>query len=103
MWTLVYQDRMRETDALFAGEASGHYYFQDNFYADNGMIPSLLVLEYLNLKEISLAEVVDRLRVEYPVSGEINFSFETHRGMRDALKAIKDATDCWEIFALNPD
>ena len=30
---------MRETNALFAGEASGHYYFRDNFYADNGMIP----------------------------------------------------------------
>ena len=40
--------RMRETNALFAGEASGHYYFRDNFYADNGMIPFLLVLEYLS-------------------------------------------------------
>ena len=92
--------RMRETDALFAGEASGHYYFKDNFYADNGMIPSLFVLEYLNLKEISLAEVVDRLRIEYPVSGEINFSFETRRCMRDALKAIKEAIDCWGNFRL---
>ena len=90
--------RMRKTDALFAGEASGHYYFRDNFYADNGMIPFLLVLEYLNLKEISLAEVVDRLRMEYPVSGEINFSFETHRGMKNALNAIKDAIDCWGNF-----
>ena len=90
--------RMRETDALFAGEASGHYYFQDNFYADNGMIPLLLILEYLSTNRTSLAEVVDRLRVEYPVSGEINFSFETRRGMRDALRAIKDATDCWGNF-----
>ena len=92
--------RMRETDALFAGEASGHYYFRENFYADNGMIPLLLILEYLNLKEISLAEAVDRLRIEYPVSGEINFSFETRRGMRDALKAIKEAIDCWGNFRL---
>ena len=69
--------RMRETNALFAGEASGHYYFRDNFYADNGMIPFLLVLEYLSTNGTSLAESVNRLRLEYPVSGEINFSFES--------------------------
>ena len=69
---------MRESKALFAGEASGHYYFRDNFYADNGMIPFLLVLEYLSIKGISLAESVNRIcESEYPVSGEINFSFET--------------------------
>ena len=87
--------RMRETCALFAGETSGHYYFRDNFYADNGMIPFLLVLEYLSLKEISLAETVDRLRAEYPVSGEINFSFETRRGIRDALDAVNNAMHRW--------
>ena len=87
--------RMRETSALFAGETSGHYYFRDNFYADNGMIPFLLVLEHLSLKEISLAEAVDRLRAEYPVSGEINFSFETHLNMRDALKAVNGTLQCW--------
>ena len=54
--------RMRETNALFAGEASGHYYFRDNFYADNGMIPFLLVLEYLSTNGVSLAESVNRLR-----------------------------------------
>ena len=35
--------RMREIDALFAGEVSGHYYFRDFSYADTGLIPALLV------------------------------------------------------------
>ena len=87
--------RMREIDALFAGEASGHYYFRDNFYADNGMIPFLLVLEYLSVNGTSLAESVNPLRTAYPVSGEINFSFETHRGMQDALDAVNDVIQCW--------
>ena len=87
--------RMRETDALFAGEASGHYYFRDNFYADNGMIPFLLVLEYLSVNEMSLAESVNRLRVAYPVSGEINFSFETQDQIRDALDVVNDVLQCW--------
>jgi phosphomannomutase len=87
--------RMQETDALFAGELSGHYYFKDNFYTDNGMIPLLLVLEYLSANRTSLAESVNRLRSEYPVSGEINFSFETRRHKRDAIGVIQQT-----IYAL---
>ena len=60
---------MRESKAIFAGEASGHYYFRNNFYADNGMIPFLLMLEYLSVQGISLAEAVNPLRAAYPVSG----------------------------------
>ena len=86
---------MRASQALFAGEASGHYYFRDSFYADNGMIPFLLVLEYLSVNGISLAEAVNHLRVAYPVSGEINFSFETRSEMRDALNIVNDAICCW--------
>ena len=86
---------MRESKALFAGEASGHYYFQDNFYADNGMIPFLLVLEYLSVEGISLAETVNPLRDAYPVSGEINFSFETHCEMQGALDVLNAAMHCW--------
>ena len=81
--------RMQETGALFAGEASGHYYFKDNFYTDNGMIPFLLVLEYLNTKPVSLAESVDPLRSAYPVSGEINFSFETYCHIQAAMDAVR--------------
>ena len=86
---------MRESKALFAGEASGHYYFRDNFYADNGMIPFLLVLEYLSVQGISLAEAVNHLRATYPVSGEINFSFESRCEIQDALDAVNASINCW--------
>ena len=86
---------MRESKALFAGEASGHYYFRDNFYADNGMIPFLLMLEYLSVEGMSLAEAVNPLRDAYPVSGEINFSFETHCERQGALDVLNAAMHCW--------
>ena len=86
---------MRESKALFAGEASGHYYFRDNFYADNGMIPFLLMLEYLSVQGMSLAEAVNPLRMAYPVSGEINFSFETCCEMRAALGVVNNMLQCW--------
>ena len=56
--------------------------------------PILLVLEYLSVKEISLAESVNCLRAAYPVSGEINFSFETDCQMQDALAAVDAALHC---------
>jgi phosphomannomutase len=64
--------RMRELDALFAGEVSGHYYFRDFSYADTGLVPALLVLEILSTADRSLSELVAGLRERYHISGEIN-------------------------------
>lgn len=64
--------RMREINALFAGEVSGHYYFRDFSFADSGLIPALLVLEILATTGRSLSELVAGLRERYHISGEIN-------------------------------
>ncbi len=47
--------RMREDNAIFGGEVTGHYYFRDNFFADNGFIPALLMLELMSRKGQTLA------------------------------------------------
>ena len=62
---------MAETQAAFAGEHSGHYYFRDNYRADSGLIAALVVLEMLSLADQPLSELrapFDR----YVASGEIN-------------------------------
>jgi phosphomannomutase len=64
--------RMRETNAVFGGEVTGHYYFRDNFYADNGIIPALLMLELMSRQGKTLHELVAPLRAKYFISGEIN-------------------------------
>jgi phosphomannomutase len=64
--------RMREEDGLFGGEVTGHYYFKDNFYADNGFIPALLILELMSRKGKSLRDLLAPLRERYFISGEIN-------------------------------
>jgi len=64
--------RMREEDAIFGGEVTGHYYFRDNFYADNGFIPALLMLELMSKKGQSLRDLLKPLRERYFISGEIN-------------------------------
>jgi phosphomannomutase len=67
-----FKRRMRETNAIFGGEVTGHYYFRDNFYADNGFIPALLILELMSKKGQGLGELLDPLRRRYFISGEIN-------------------------------
>jgi phosphomannomutase len=64
--------RMREENAVFGGEVSAHFYFRDNWYADNGMIPALLVLELLGREARPLSEILRPLRERYHISGEIN-------------------------------
>ena len=64
--------RMRDENAVFGGEVSGHFYFRDNWFADNGMIPALLVLEMLGKTGRKLSELLKPLRETYHVSGEIN-------------------------------
>lgn len=66
------KQRMRETNAIFGGEVTGHYYFRDNFYADNGFIPALLMLELMSKKGQSLHELIAPLAKKYFISGEIN-------------------------------
>ena len=89
--------RMRKTRAVFGGEMSGHYYFRDNFCADNGMIPFLLMLERLSLRRMSLAEMVAPLRTAYPVSGEINFSFETCEALHNTVAIVKRTLRRWGV------
>jgi phosphomannomutase len=64
--------RMRDENATFGGEVSAHFYFRDNWYADNGMIPALLILELLGREGRPFSEILRPLRERYHISGEIN-------------------------------
>lgn len=75
--------RMRQEDAPFGGESSGHYYFRDSFYADNGIVPFLMILELISKSGKTLHELVKPMVDKYKVSGEINFTTD------DPAKAIE--------------
>jgi phosphomannomutase len=79
--------RMRDDDAVFGGEVSGHFYFRDNWYADNGMIPALLVLELLGREGRKLSELLAPLRSRYFITGEINSKVADVAG---ALRRIEE-------------
>ncbi len=67
-----FKTRMRETDAVFGGEVSGHYYFRDFYCADSGTMPALLILELVSREGRPLSELMAEFRSKYFISGEIN-------------------------------
>ena len=86
--------RMREENAVFGGEVTGHYYFRDFFYADNGFIPALLILELMSRKNMTLRDLLAPLREKYFISGEINTRVDsmatTEARLRDLAATYAD-------------
>jgi phosphomannomutase len=64
--------RMREENAAFAGEVSGHYYFRDFSQADSGVVPFLLMLELISKRGKPLSEILRPFRERYFITGELN-------------------------------
>jgi phosphomannomutase len=93
------KQRMRQEDGIFAGEVTGHYYFRDFYYADNGFIPALLILELMSKKNQSLHQLLQEYRERYFISGEINTKVSSMAEVPQKLKALEahypDATIEW--------
>jgi phosphomannomutase len=66
------KERMRNDDALFAGEVSAHYYFRDFSQADTGVVPFLVMLELLAKAGRPLSELLAPYRERYFLTGELN-------------------------------
>ena len=62
---------MAETDAIFGGEHSGHFYFRDFWRADSGMLAALHAIAALSETDRPLSELMADFD-PYPLSGEIN-------------------------------
>ncbi len=62
---------MREQNAIFGGEHSGHFYFRDHYYADSGLIALLVVLELISQEGKPVSELLRPLDRRFR-SGEIN-------------------------------
>ena len=83
--------RMADEQAIFAGEVTGHYYFEDFFYADSGIVPSLLLLEILSRRNVRLSDLLQPLEEKYFISGEINSTVKDPQGrMAELLRIYHD-------------
>ncbi len=83
---------LREEDAAFAGELSGHYYFRDNFCADSGAIAMVELLNLISAEDKPVSEIIRPLK-RYYATGEINFEVEDKDAkLEEIAEAFADGT-----------
>lgn len=83
------KERMRKNKAIFAGEMSGHYYFKDFYYCDNGLIPFLMLLQIFSETEKKVSDLFGAYFFRYPISGEINTKLNDQAQAEGILKEIE--------------
>jgi phosphomannomutase len=91
-----FKQALREHNAVFGGEVSGHYYFRDFWCADSGVIPALLVLELISVEDKGLSALVGAYRERYFISGEINSEVaDQDAKMRELAERYPDGEVSW--------
>ncbi len=78
--------QMRENDAVFAGELSGHYYFKQNFTAESQGLAFIMLANLICKRNQPVHELVAPLR-KYASSGEINSRVADVAPILDAIRA----------------
>ena len=96
-----FKRRMREENAIFGGEVTGHYYFRDNFYADNGFIPALLILELMSKKNMTLRDLLAPLREKYFISGEINTKVSDMHTVQRKIDGLSAKYHAGQVYTLD--
>lgn len=77
--------QMREEGAIFAGELSGHYFFQENYKAEMATLAAVMILNLLNETGKKMSELTQDLK-RYFHSGEINSEVADKQAVFEKLK-----------------
>lgn len=78
-------EKMTQTGALMAGEASAHYYYKATGNAESQVITIVSLLKILTRENRPLSEVAEEYRRSYE-SGEINFKVTNAQEIMNAVK-----------------
>jgi phosphomannomutase len=79
--------KMAETNAVFGGEHSGHFYFRDFWFADSGMLAALHTLAALGDSDRPLSEILAAFS-RYAASGEINTEVSDQAGITAKIRDV---------------
>ncbi len=94
------KSQMREVDALFAGELSGHYYFKENSFAESAALAVLFIANLVSQSDQPLSELIAPIR-RYFASGEINSTVADPARVFDKLRAIHADASLLELDGLS--
>jgi len=79
--------KMAETNAIFGGEHSGHFYFRDFWFADSGMLAALHTLAVLGRDDRPLSVILADF-ARYAASGEINSTVDDQAAATQRVRDV---------------
>lgn len=80
------KQQMRDNNAIFAGELSGHYYFRENFFTESSSMAVLRVANIISNSGKTLSELAKPIQ-RYFASGEINSRVSDSDAVLKAIRA----------------
>jgi phosphomannomutase len=90
---------MRENDAPFGGEISGHFFFRDHYFADSGLDAMVAGLDFLSGQDKPLSELVKEIDV-YAHDAEVNSKVDDVKATIAHIKEVHGAAIRDEIDGL---
>ena len=78
---------LRENNAVFGAEVSGHFYFRDFFNADSGMFAFVKVLDIMAREQKSLTDLTKPFMARFQ-SGELNYTVADKDAALDKMREI---------------
>lgn len=93
------KEHMQQDGAIFAGERSGHYFYQVLHNTDSSLFTMMQVLHIIDTEQKTLAELVAPL-IKYPTTGEINYS---HENKDKAIEKVREefASEAEKILTID--
>lgn len=83
------KNQMREHDAVFAGELSGHYYFKANFTTESSALAVISLANIISASDKPLSEMI-RPIMRYFASGEINSELASRSDAARVIETLKE-------------
>jgi len=90
------KQQMRDNNAIFAGELSGHYYFRDNYFTESSSLAVICVANIVSAADKPLSELIKPI-MKYYASGEINSTVEDAPAVIEKLKAKYSDGNMFEL------
>ena len=80
------KQQMRDENAIFAGELSGHYYFRDNYFTESSSLAVICVANIVSASDKPLSELIKPIQ-RYYASGEINSEVKDAKAVLEKIKS----------------
>jgi phosphomannomutase len=80
------KQQMRDENAIFAGELSGHYYFRDNYFTESSSLAVISVANIVSASDKPLSELIKPIQ-RYYASGEINSEVKDAKAVLEKIKS----------------